>query len=247
MVSFLENEVLKMSKPVEVNFNFDTLDHYKNSDDDMEQDLAKTCTDDFTEYGKIVATFDQQMDEWKAKESGENYRHLVASLDQKRRMTHDNCLNDINIINRMAKQDGLPAFAVASSNTANRTDYGNAIVEQCYEAMTKSQPEAAKNKDNSYKESRNIMNDYNRMLDGYTKYPLVKGKDGNFKFINMFTQNPVDQNTVTNYVKSRTHDNNKIAKLQQAQELAGIKPKQQLNLQGPEIEGEKQQTTEMNM
>lgn len=213
---------------VNVDFNIETLNHYQNSDDDLEKDLGQTCQKDFIEYGQIVTGFDTKMQSWKANKKGDEYRNLVGGLDRKRRMIHNNCLHDINIINRMAKQDGLPAFVTCDSDNPNRTDIGNAIIEQCYEKIFKTTQKAvAPEKTNSYAEKRDLMDKYNYMLDGYTKYPLVKnGK--NYQFIDMFTQKTVGNKQVTAYVKGRTKDPKKLQIFQQASQMAAKSAEKEL-------------------
>ena len=204
---------------VNVDFNMQTLKHYQNSSDEMYSDLAQQCIDDFTEYGGIVIHFDKKMDNWRKTKSGEEYRNLVQKLDKKRRLVHDNCLHDIDIINRMASSDEPPQKPFATwenGTTVNRTDIGNAIVEQCYEQI-RTGLEPKKSKENSITKTRDTMNDYNFML-GFTKYPMVK-KDGKYQFVDLFSQKEVPYKTVENYIQGRTQDKDKLQQLTKANEL----------------------------
>lgn len=210
-----------MGNKIHVDFNLQTLKHYQNSSDNLEKELADTCQKDFADYGKIVTTFSQQTAEWKKQKSADEYRQLVGKLDHRRREIHNNCLHDIDILNRLAKADGLPAFAIASGS-ANRTDFGNAIIEQCYENVFKAQPEAVKTKQNSYANKRDLISSYNNMLGGYTKYPLIKDKAGNYNFCDMWTQEAVAQSQVENYVKGRTSDPAKLDLLNKAVALTNL-------------------------
>lgn len=204
---------------VNVDFNMQTLQHYQKSDDEMYSDLAQQCVDDFDEYGSIVIYFDKKMDNWRKNKTGAEYRNLVQKLDKKRRLVHNNCLHDIDIINRMAAADDPPQKPFATwenGKTVNRTDIGNAIVEQCYEQIKAGQ-KPQKHKENSVTKTRDTMNNYNYML-GYTKYPMVK-KDGQYQFVDLFSQKAVPYATVENYVQGRTKDKDKLQQLTKANEL----------------------------
>lgn len=203
-----------------VDFNMDTLTNYQNDPDDLKADLANTCLDDFKKYGKIVTTFDDQMNTWKQEKTATDYKQAVAKLDHDRRLVHDNCLNDINIINRMAKKDGIKPFVICNDPNPNRTDIGNAIIAQCYENIQKAVQPVMKTpqKANNFKDTRQTVNDYNFML-GYTKYPLVHDKDNHYHFINMFTQETIDTKQVEAYTKSRTKQETKIKLFSKACDL----------------------------
>lgn len=190
-------------------FNMQTLNHYLNSDDEFEKSLAEDVKDDFAKYTKIVLTFDDKMNTWREEKSGEDYRRNVSKLDKDRRLLHDNCLHDIDIINRMAKADGIEPFADFDVNNTNRRDVGDLILEQHYENMQKDLSQA--NNDESeqkpkskHHQNRDIMDDYNFSLV-FTKYPLVE-KDGTYSFINIFTQDIVEPKAVKTYISNRTND-----------------------------------------
>lgn len=235
-----------MGNKIHVDFNLKTLQHYQDSSDDMEKDLADTCQKDFADYGKIVTTFSQQTAEWKEEKSADEYRQLVGGLDHKRREIHNNCLHDIDILNRLAKADGLSAFAVASGS-ANRTDFGNAIIEQCYENVFKAQPKAANMQQNSYANKRDLINGYNNMLDGYTKYPLIKDKAGGYNFRDMWTQEIVPPSQVENYVKGRTSDPAKLDLLNKAVELTNLNKENKASfVKAPKTQLEQEKEADFN-
>lgn len=203
-------------------FNMQTLNHYLNSDDEFEKSLAEDVKDDFAKYTKIVLTFDDKMNTWREETSGEEYRRNVSKLDKDRRLLHDNCLHDIDIINRMAKADGIEPFADFDVNNANRRDIGDLILEQHYENM-KNDIAQANNDDLNQKpkskhhQNRDIMDDYNFSLI-FTKYPLVE-KDGNYSFIDIFTQDIVEPKAVKTYILNRTDDTTVLTAFDKACDL----------------------------
>lgn len=193
-------------------FNIQTLNHYLNSDDEFEKSLAEDVKDDFAKYTKIVLTFDDKMNTWREETSGEEYRRNVSKLDKDRRLLHDNCLHDIDIINRMAKADGLEPFADFDVNNANRRGIGDLILEQHYENMQNdvsqinndamAQDSKPKSK---HHQNRDIMDNYNFSLV-FTKYPLVENESGTYSFIDIFTQDIVEPKAVKTYISNRTND-----------------------------------------
>lgn len=118
--------------------NMQTLNHYEDSDDELEADLAKNCRVNFKKYAQIVLRFDDKIDAWRKEESGEKYRQLVHDLDSRRTSIHNDCLSDIKVINRMAEQDGLEPL-VEYYNGITRTDIGTAIIKQYYNDLTKNE------------------------------------------------------------------------------------------------------------
>lgn len=203
-------------------FNMQTLNHYLNSDDEFEKSLAEDVKDDFAKYTKIVLTFDDKMNTWREEKSGEDYRRNVSKLDKDRRLLHDNCLHDIDIINRMAKADGIEPFADFDVNNANRRDVGDLILEQHYENLQTDLSQA--NNDESeqkpkskHHQNRDIMDNYNFSLV-FTKYPLVE-KDGAYSFIDIFTQDTVEPNDVKTYILNRTDDTNVLTAFDKACDL----------------------------
>ena len=195
-------------------FNMQTLNHYLNSDDEFEKSLAEDVKDDFAKYTKIVLTFDDKMNVWREEKSGEDYRRNVSKLDKDRRLLHDNCLHDIDIINRMAKADGLEPFADFDVKNTNRRDVGDLILTQHYENM-QTDLSQVNNDDSEQKpkskhhQNRDIMDSYNFSLV-FTKYPLVE-KDGMYSFIDIFTQDTVEPKAVKTYILNRT-DNTEVLK-----------------------------------
>lgn len=190
-------------------FNMQTLNHYLNSDDEFEKSLAEDVKDDFAKYTKIVLTFDDKMNTWREEKSGEDYRRNVSKLDKDRRLLHDNCLHDIDIINRMAKADGIEPFADFDVNNANRRDVGDLILEQHYENMQNdasqiNNDEQDRKPKSKHHQNRDIMNNYNFSLV-FTKYPLVEN-DGAYSFIDIFTQDIVEPKAVKTYISNRTND-----------------------------------------
>lgn len=192
-------------------FNMQTLNHYLNSDDEFEKSLAEDVKDDFAKYTKIVLTFDDKMNVWREEKSGEDYRRNVSKLDKDRRLLHDNCLHDIDIINRMAKADGIEPFADFDVNNTNRRDIGDLILEQHYENLQNDASQinndamAQDSKPKSkHHQNRDIMDGYNFSLV-FTKYPLVE-KDGTYSFIDIFTQDIVEPKAVKTYISNRTND-----------------------------------------
>lgn len=190
-------------------FNMQTLNHYLNGDDEFEKSLAEDVKDDFAKYTKIVLTFDDKMNTWREEKSGEDYRRNVSKLDKDRRLLHDNCLHDIDIINRMAKADGLEPFADFDVKNTNRRDIGDLILTQHYENLQNDLAQA--NNDESeqkpkskHHQNRDIMDAYNFSLV-FTKYPLVE-KDGMYSFIDIFTQDTVEPKAVKTYISNRTND-----------------------------------------
>ena len=199
-----------------------TLNHYLNSDDEFEKSLAEDVKDDFAKYTKIVLTFDDKMNVWREEKSGEDYRRNVSKLDKDRRLLHDNCLHDIDIINRMAKADGIEPFADFDVKNTNRRDIGDLILEQHYENM---QNDALQINNDEYEQkpkskrhqNRDIMDGYNFSLV-FTKYPLVE-KDGMYSFIDIFTQDTVDSKTVKTYISNRTDDTEVLKSFDKACDL----------------------------
>ena len=202
-----------------------TLNHYLNSDDEFEKSLAEDVKDDFAKYTKIVLTFDDKMNVWREEKSGEDYRRNVSKLDKDRRLLHDNCLHDIDIINRMAKADGLEPFADFDVKNTNRREVGDLILEQHYENMQNdafqinndamAQDSKPKSK---HHQNRDIMDNYNFSLV-FTKYPLVE-KDGTYSFIDIFTQDTVDSKTVKTYISNRTDADEVLKSFDKACDLA---------------------------
>ncbi|AZA21941.1 DUF3232 domain-containing protein [Lactobacillus helveticus] len=76
----------------------------------------------FKKYALIVLRFDDQIAAWRSEKSGTDYRN--QHLDQTRTNIHNICLNDIKILNRMAENDGLPAFADTKDRKLTRIDIG---------------------------------------------------------------------------------------------------------------------------
>lgn len=190
-------------------FNMQTLNHYLNSDDEFEKSLAEDVKDDFAKYTKIVLTFDDKMNVWREEKSGEDYRRNVSKLDKDRRLLHDNCLHDIDIINRMAKADGIEPFADFDVKNTNRRDIGDLILEQHYENMQNdafqiNNDEQDQKPKSKRHQNRDIMDGYNFSLV-FTKYPLVE-KDGMYSFIDIFTQDTIEPNDVKTYILNRTDD-----------------------------------------
>lgn len=126
--AYVQNISQKMPLNVIVHFNMNTLNHYVTSNDDLENSLATDCQKDFKKYALIVLRFDNQIACWQNEKSGADYRAEVQQLDQMRTNIHNACLNDIKIINRMAANDNLPAFADTDNRALTRTDIGQAIV-----------------------------------------------------------------------------------------------------------------------
>lgn len=190
-------------------FNMQTLNHYLNSDDEFEKSLAEDVKDDFAKYTKIVLTFDDKMNTWREEKSGEDYRRNVSKLDKDRRLLHDNCLHDIDIINRMAKADGIEPFADFDVKNTNRREVGDLILEQHYENLQNDIAQANNDDLNrkpksKHHQNRDIMDNYNFSLV-FTKYPLVEN-DGAYSFIDIFTQDIVEPNAVKTYILNRTND-----------------------------------------
>lgn len=191
-------------------FNMQTLNHYLNSDDEFEKSLAEDVKDDFAKYTKIVLTFDDKMNVWRKEKSGEDYRRNVSKLDKDRRLLHDNCLHDIDIINRMAKADGIEPFADFDVTNANRRDIGDLILEQHYENMQNdafqiNNDEQDQKPKSKRHQNRDIMDGYNFSLV-FTKYPLVENESGKYSFIDIFTQDTIEPNDVKTYILNRTDD-----------------------------------------
>lgn len=200
-----------------------TLNHYLNSDDEFEKSLAEDVKDDFAKYTKIVLTFDDKMNTWREETSGEEYRRNVSKLDKDRRLLHDNCLHDIDIINRMAKADGLEPFADFDVNNANRRSIGDLILEQHYENLQTDLSQA--NNDESeqkpkskHHQNRDIMDNYNFSLV-FTKYPLVEKESGKYSFIDIFTQDTIEPNDVKTYILNRTNDTKVLTAFDKACDL----------------------------
>lgn len=147
----------------EVNFNMKVLEHFRKSDDSMYQDIANDCKDDFTNYASLVSNFSQKVNELRETKDTENYQILYSQLDRKRKRIHDNCLEDIKMINRMAKLENLPPFCNADERH-NRTDIGSAIIEQMHENSRIGQTRVTKK--SKHMENRNKMENYNYMLKG---------------------------------------------------------------------------------
>lgn len=205
-------------------FNMQTLNHYLNSDDEFEKSLAEDVKDDFAKYTKIVLTFDDKMNTWREEKSGEDYRRNVSKLDKDRRLLHDNCLHDIDIINRMAKADGIEPFADFDVKNTNRRDVGDLILEQHYEnlqndiAQANNDDMAQDSKPKSkHHQNRDIMDNYNFSLV-FTKYPLVEN-DGAYSFIDIFTQDPIEPNAVKTYILNRTNDTKVLTAFDKACDL----------------------------
>lgn len=191
-------------------FNMQTLNHYLNSDDEFEKSLAEDVKDDFAKYTKIVLTFDDKMNTWREEKSGEDYRRNVSKLDKDRRLLHDNCLHDIDIINRMAKADGIEPFADFDVNNTNRRDIGDLILEQHYENLQTdfsqgNNDDLNQKPKSKHHQNRDIMDSYNFSLV-FTKYPLVENESGKYSFIDIFTQDTVEPNDVKTYISNRTND-----------------------------------------
>lgn len=122
-----------------VHFNMDVLEYYANSSDNLKKNLARECQTNFKKYALIVLRFDDQIAAWRSEKSGTDYRN--QHLDQTRTNIHNICLNDIKILNRMAENDGLPAFADTKNRNLTRTDIGQAIVKLgCEETIANLQP-----------------------------------------------------------------------------------------------------------
>ena len=204
-------------------FNMQTLNHYLNSDDEFEKSLAEDVKDDFAKYTKIVLTFDDKMNVWREEKSGEDYRRNVSKLDKDRRLLHDNCLHDIDIINRMAKADGIEPFADFDVKNTNRRDIGDLILEQHYENMQNdalqiNNDEYEQKPKSKHHQNRDIMDNYNFSLV-FTKYPLVE-KDGMYSFIDIFTQDTVEPKAVKTYILNRTNDIDVLKSFDKACDLA---------------------------
>ncbi|AHI11690.1 DUF3232 domain-containing protein [Lactobacillus helveticus] len=107
-----------------VHFNMDVLEYYANSSDNLKENLARECQTNFKKYALIVLHFDDQIATWQNEKSGADYRDAVQHLDQTRTNIHNICLNDIKILNRMAENDGLPAFADTKDRKLTRIDIG---------------------------------------------------------------------------------------------------------------------------
>lgn len=204
-----------------IDFNLNTLKHYQNSSDELDQETAQTTLKDFKDYAKIVSTFDQQMNTWKQELSGQDYRENVGSLDSQRRRIHNQCLSDISILNKMAEMDNLPPFSNATKDTP-RQDVGQAIIAYGFESVVNNEQAIMPSK----KPTRDTVNDYNYMFS-YTKYPLVK-KNDQYEFMDLFTGKKADENVVETYVKNRTEKPEDLEKFDDAKNLVAF----QINLDG---------------
>lgn len=199
-----------------LNFNMDTFNHYLNSSDDLDQETAQSTIKHFKKYYESVMHFDEKINAFKKEHSSDDYRMEVGRLDRQRRDRHNDCLVDINMLNTMAEQDGLKPF-LPGSEGRNRTDIGDAILQQGYEQMVKNTGNKMPVKDNTLMQTEELMNSYNKMLDGYTKYPMVRDGKNNFRFMDLFTGKTADEDTVKDYVAGRSGgDENKMGLFKQA-------------------------------
>lgn len=208
-----------MTKGKDLNFNMETFNHYLNDkNDDLNVQTAQQTKQDFQDYYKTVLHFTEHINAYKKEHSGDDYRQEVGRLDRKRRNIHNNCLSDIDMLNKMAQMDGLKPF-LEGFEEQNRTDIGDAILQTGYEQMVKGTGNKMPAIDaslNSVTKDRDLVNKYNQMLDGYTKYPIIKHGQ-NYQFVDMFTGRQPDKKTLQNYVKDRSKgDSQKLEILKQA-------------------------------
>lgn len=131
-------QIIKNSKHTDniPDFNQLTFNELTANADEVTEDILANSKTDFSDYAQIVLRFDLQRDAWRQEKSDADYRTSFKALDTKRSMIHNNCLNDIKILNRMAEsnQPKLAPFAVITE-VMDRTNIGNAILEQYYEDL----------------------------------------------------------------------------------------------------------------
>lgn len=118
----------------EVVLNEAILSFYENlGDKDSEKtQLARTCRQNFIKYSCIVLSFSEQMNALRMSKKNDDYQTEAKIIDHQRTQVHNNCLDDIKIIDRLTKIDKLQAFVSKSITAPNRTDYAAAIIKLCY-------------------------------------------------------------------------------------------------------------------
>lgn len=126
-LSAQENKVIQRET---VTYNLATLQQLQEDPDDNEL-VVQPCKRDFREYALKVLRFSDQLAVLRTEMNGQNYRVKAGQIDRERTDNHNACLSDINMINRLAAKQKLPAFSQTSKSNPDRTDYGQAIVKLC--------------------------------------------------------------------------------------------------------------------
>lgn len=128
----------KKKNPVLITFDMTVPAACLQSADQMEASLASDCFRDFKNYAQIVIRFDAQVAAWRKEKSGDDYRQSFGRLDSRRTEIHNACLQDIEVLNRLAQTDEenkRSFFKIEKGKIPDRTDFGNAILKQYYQDL----------------------------------------------------------------------------------------------------------------
>lgn len=141
----IDQIVKKKKNPVLITFDMNVPIHFLQSADQMEAGLASDCFRDFKNYAQIVIRFDAQVAAWRKEKSGDDFRQSFAALDSHRTEIHNACLQDIEVLNRLAQTDEenkRSFFKIEKGENPDRTDFGNAILRQYYKDLRKQEQKA---------------------------------------------------------------------------------------------------------
>ena len=73
-------------------------------------DLMDMVMNDFSAYVDLCSSQENRLAIAKQRMYKEDYLNFVKTLDQQRRNIHNNCINNVNIINRLCETNNLPIF-----------------------------------------------------------------------------------------------------------------------------------------
>lgn len=214
-------------------FNQSVLDKLLDSKDPDLIDFAEDAITAFNDYTITVANFTDNIINL-SKESPELYRTAAVDLDTKRRSQHNVCMNKIDGLNRLARNEFksepfCDLHGAIMTSMVNRTDLGDAILTWSYENLhniTENQlselglkPIESSNNNNqslkSYIKNKNetteeetLMKNYNSLMRD-NRYPMIKQKGNEYAFIHFLTQKEVDPEMVFHYCNHQLKDKHK--------------------------------------
>lgn len=141
----IDQIVKKKKNSVLITFDMTWPAQFLQSADEMVASLASDCYRDFKNYAQIVICFDAQVAAWRKEKSGRDYRQSFEALDSKRTSLHNDCLQDIEVLNHLAQADEdnkKSFFKIEKGKNPDRTDFGNAILRQYYQDLLKQEQKA---------------------------------------------------------------------------------------------------------
>lgn len=73
------------------------------SNDDFEIELIKDCITHFNEYVQLITTEESRIKVAKFRLELKDFQKFVSTLDVERRTKHNECISDLNVLNKLCK------------------------------------------------------------------------------------------------------------------------------------------------